>query len=324
MISTDKGLIKMSKLVIRGKRRLNRHVFERQYRIEQHPQRCDWSSWYHIKRRRLVIGGCRCATLVGPNWWKRQIQIACWSLDVDLETKTHALITSERDLSLSGTLGDNEVIVKVKKLTERYYEHVVKRAYKSSLSQRKFRINSAMTPSSTSATSLSVVVTLDDLARALNKMRLTESVSVASLYDTILQVKSDSETPPSPLQPTQIAPNLPQAQGKSNYVIWASFILIKYTTNSSAAKDGQDQARKFTLATPTLDFRDPVRVEKRRIMRERMKAEYPNGPPPLIGFYGENRSWGNTDVRDNHGSSEWPPRAENVLSSSCVCLVVWS
>jgi len=32
-----------SNLVIRGKRRLNRHVFGRRYGIEQDPQRCDWS-----------------------------------------------------------------------------------------------------------------------------------------------------------------------------------------------------------------------------------------------------------------------------------------
>ena len=73
------------------------------------------------------------------------------------------------------------------------------------------------TPSTTSATSLSVVVTLDDLARALNKMGVTESVSAASLYNTILQLKSYSGTPPFPLQPPQITPNPPQAQSKSNY-----------------------------------------------------------------------------------------------------------
>ena len=41
--------------------------------------------------------------------------------------------------------------------------------------------------------------------------------------------------------------------------------------------------RKLGLVTTTasLNFNDPVRVEKRRIMRERVKAEYPNGIPPL-------------------------------------------
>jgi len=80
--------------------------------------------------------------------------------------------------------------------------------------------------------------------------------------------------------------------------------IIKYITNYLAAKDGQaDQARQFK-ASSSLDIHDPVRVEKRRIMRERVKALYQNGPPPLIGLYDEKRSGGDTDVRDNHGSSE--------------------
>ena len=128
-------------------------------------------------------------------------------------------------------------------------------------------------------------------------------MSAASLYDTILQLQSDSETPPFPLQPPQITPNPPQAQSKSNYEHY--LFLIKYIINSSAAKNGQaDQARKFNSATPMLDIHDRVRVKRRHIMRERVKAQYPNGTPPLIGLCGENRSWDDTDVRDNHGSSE--------------------
>ena len=99
-------------------------------------------------------------------------------------------------------------------------KHVVKRAYKSSLSQRhsESTLHSAMaTSSTTSATPLSVVVTLDDLARALNRIGLTELVSAASLYDTIFQLKSDSETPPFPPKPPQIIPNLLLVQSKSNY-----------------------------------------------------------------------------------------------------------
>ncbi|KAF8351950.1 hypothetical protein F5887DRAFT_1277681 [Amanita rubescens] len=42
----------------------------------------------------------------------------------------------------------------------------------------------------TSSTSPSVTVTADGLAHALDKMGLTESVSAASLYDTILRLQS--------------------------------------------------------------------------------------------------------------------------------------
>ena len=47
------------------------------------------------------------------------------------------------------------------------------------------------------------------------------------------------------------------------------------------------------------DFHDPVHVEKRHIMRERVKAQWPNGPPPLIGLYGEGWPGGDINVRDN-------------------------
>ena len=81
--------------------------------------------------------------------------------------------------------------------------------------------------------------------------------------------------------------------------------IIYFNTKFSASKNGQgDQARKFNSATPTLDIHDPVRVERRRIIRERVKALYPNGPPPVSGLCRENWSGGDTDVRDNHGSSE--------------------
>jgi hypothetical protein len=87
-------------------------------------------------------------------------------------------------------------------------------------------------------------------------------------------------------------------------------MLIKYVTNSLGGQDSQkdqgfaNQPRHISTARPSLDFYDPVRVEKRRIMRERVKAQYPNGPPPRIGLYDDKWSGGGTDVRGNHGISE--------------------
>lgn len=162
-----------------------------------------------------------------------------------------------------------------------------------------------MTSPSTSTSSPSVVVTPDELARALDKMGLTEAVSAASLYDTILQLRS--KTVPSPPQPPQTTPDPPQVQCSQ---IIAFFTLRKYVTNSSGGQDSQkdqgfaDQPRHINTGGPSLDFYDPVRAEKRRIMRESVKAQYPNGPPPLIGLYGDKWSGGGTDVRGNHGISE--------------------
>jgi hypothetical protein len=53
MTCTDKGVIKVSNLVIRRKRRLNRYVFGRQYGIKQHPQRCYWSSWLSYQAKEV-------------------------------------------------------------------------------------------------------------------------------------------------------------------------------------------------------------------------------------------------------------------------------
>ena len=53
------------------------------------------------------------------------------------------------------------------------------------------------TTSSTSA-SPSVTVTADGLAHALDKMGLTESVSAALLYDTILQLQFPSQPQTTP------------------------------------------------------------------------------------------------------------------------------
>ena len=72
-----------------------------------------------------------------------------------------------------------------------------------------------------------------------------------------------------------------------------------------------------------LDIHDRVRVERRHIMREHVKAQYPNGTPPLIGLCGENRSWDDTDVRDNHGSSEWLP-IKSLVCLSCCLIGTWS
>jgi hypothetical protein len=38
-----------------------------------------------------------------------------------------------------------------------------------------------------------------------------------------------------------------------------------------------NQPREFTTTTPGPDFFDPIRVEKRRKLREMAKADFPNG-----------------------------------------------
>jgi hypothetical protein len=73
-----------------------------------------------------------------------------------------------------------------------------------------------MTSPSTSTSPPFVVVTPGELARALGEMGLTESVSAASLYDTILQLKPKT-APPPPQPPQTTLP--PQIQCKSNYYI---------------------------------------------------------------------------------------------------------
>ncbi|KAF5368714.1 hypothetical protein D9615_010319 [Tricholomella constricta] len=117
-----------------------------------------------------------------------------------------------------------------------------------------------MTTSPTSAPSTSVTVTADELAHALDKMGLTESVSAALLYDTILQLQSppQSETIPGPALQTA-------------------------RDDDQKVQDSSGQPSQFNTTRPGPDFFDPVRVEKRRKLRELMKESYPDGiPPPYV------------------------------------------
>ncbi|KIL70389.1 hypothetical protein M378DRAFT_175632 [Amanita muscaria Koide BX008] len=118
----------------------------------------------------------------------------------------------------------------------------------------------ATTPS-TSTSSPSVTVTADALAHALDKTGLTESVSATLLYDT--QVQS-AQPPPqitqSPVPQTQMA--------KADYpraTLWAG--------------PGPFNQPTSITTTPLPDFFDPVRVEKRRKLREMAKADYPIATP---------------------------------------------
>ncbi|KAF5370902.1 hypothetical protein D9615_009805 [Tricholomella constricta] len=115
-----------------------------------------------------------------------------------------------------------------------------------------------MTTSPTSTPSPSVTVTADELAHALDKMGLTESVSAALLYDTILQLQS-------PPQPDSIPGPAPQT-----------------ARDDQKVQDSSGQPSQFNTTRPGPDFFDPVRVEKRRKLRELLKESYPDGPPPYV------------------------------------------
>jgi len=129
-------------------------------------------------------------------------------------------------------------------------------------SEEHAQLNSAMaTTPSTSTSSPSVTVTADVLAHALDKTGLTESVSATLLYDTQVQ---------SAQPPTQITQSpVPQTQmAKADYpraTLWAG--------------PGPFNEATSITTTPRPDFFDPVRVEKRRKLREMAKADYPIATP---------------------------------------------
>jgi hypothetical protein len=93
------------------------------------------------------------------------------------------------------------------------------------------------------------------------------------------------------LKPPQ-APVLPLRVSQ----IMTFFMPVNYTTNSSATRDGQkdqgcpNQPSQFNTTRPGPDFFDPVRVEKRRKLRELMKADFPNGiPQPYVVINAQSR-----------------------------------
>ncbi|KAM6500109.1 hypothetical protein JOM56_003123 [Amanita muscaria] len=125
------------------------------------------------------------------------------------------------------------------------------------------------TTSSTSASSPTVTVTRDILARALDKVGLTDSVSVSLLYDTILQLQqSVPSNPHHCLRPP------------SGQVVKSPF--------GAFQNDQRPSGPPYQLNTfrpePDSDFFDPVRVERRRKVREEMKELYPNGVPDPYVF----------------------------------------
>ncbi|KAM6499888.1 hypothetical protein JOM56_005396 [Amanita muscaria] len=139
-------------------------------------------------------------------------------------------------------------------------------------SEEHAQLNSAMaTTPSTSTSSPSVTVTADALAHALDKTGLTESVSATSLYDTQVQSAQSSQPPPQSAQPPpQITQSpIPQTQmAKADYpraTLWAG--------------PGPFNQSTSITTTPRPDFFDPVRVEKRRKLREMAKADYPIATP---------------------------------------------
>ncbi|KIL60703.1 hypothetical protein M378DRAFT_13955 [Amanita muscaria Koide BX008] len=141
------------------------------------------------------------------------------------------------------------------------------------------QLNSAMaTTPSTSTSSPSVTVTADVLAHALDKMGLTESVSATLLYDTILQVQS-AQSPQSPQPPPQSAQPPPQiTQSPVPQIQMAKADYPKgFRTVLWAGPGPFNQPREFNTTTPLPDLFDPVRVEKRRKLREMAKADFPNG-----------------------------------------------
>ena len=79
------------------------------------------------------------------------------------------------------------------------------------------QLNSSMAATPTTPSFPPVTITEDTLARALDKMGLTASVSPTLLYYTILQVQS-SQSPPQSAQPPPPSQS-PVPQSKSNHDI---------------------------------------------------------------------------------------------------------
>ncbi|KIL61437.1 hypothetical protein M378DRAFT_166885 [Amanita muscaria Koide BX008] len=126
------------------------------------------------------------------------------------------------------------------------------------------------TTSSTSASSLIVTVTRDILARALDKMGSTDSVSASLLYDTIIQLQESVPSPSPP--PTSEWPGC-------KITLWNA----KAFQNDQRPSGPPYQFNTFR-PEPDSEFFDPVRVERRRKVREEMKELYPNGVPDPYVF----------------------------------------
>ncbi|KAF5375914.1 hypothetical protein D9615_008182 [Tricholomella constricta] len=104
--------------------------------------------------------------------------------------------------------------------------------------------------------SSSLTVTVGELARAIDRMGLTESLSAETLFDSILRVQATSSTR--------------VAQRKA--ILQSSMEPCKASGLPTMPKD-------FVMIKPNPESVTPERLERRRKMLELAKATFPNGVP---------------------------------------------
>lgn len=130
----------------------------------------------------------------------------------------------------------------------------------------------------------SVTVTLDELARAIDRIGLTRSVSAGILYHSILQVQAP-RAPSTPRPPTTLARRKAILQSKSNSrYLWCQYLIMHPSHNRfSVSMEGpKDQGlptmpKEFIMIEPSPESVSPARREKRHKMVELAKATFPDG-----------------------------------------------
>jgi hypothetical protein len=121
-----------------------------------------------------------------------------------------------------------------------------------------------MSSPSSSTTPPSIIVTLDDLRLALDKMGLTKSVSAVELYHSILQLQASVPSTPSP-----------SASARRKEAI------LQTAKDPPNDHDFCTQPRisKSTIIEPGSEYFSPARRERRRKLLELAKAAFPDGVP---------------------------------------------
>lgn len=145
------------------------------------------------------------------------------------------------------------------------------------------RTNPTMSSPKTSS-GPSVTITLDELARAIDQMGLTQSVSVGILYHSILQVQAP---PSTPRPPTTLARQKAILQSKSNsQYLWCQYLIMCLSHNrfSVSMESPKDQGlptmpKEFIMIEPSPESISPAHCEKRHKMVELAKAAFPDGVP---------------------------------------------
>ncbi|KAF5375954.1 hypothetical protein D9615_008155 [Tricholomella constricta] len=110
--------------------------------------------------------------------------------------------------------------------------------------------------SSPKSSSVTVTVTVDELARAIDRMGPTESLSAETLFDSIHRVQATSST--------RVA--LRQA-------------ILQSSMEPCKDKGLPTMPKDFVMIKPNPESVTPKRLEQRRKMLELTKAAFPNGVP---------------------------------------------